>query len=139
MNAKKALKKLKKQAEKMQSASLAQLKQLAPDDHAVGSSKAAWRHEVKGVSEQTLACMVHELATPLNPLLSWFNEGGNVVLPQSGVAIKRQSVTPSTPSASSLGVKTIMHLPLKSPPCKRCPALSNGICKCAAKQLKHPV
>lgn len=29
-----------------------------------------------------------------------------------------------------------LQIPLKSPPCKRCPALDKGICKCAKKRLK---
>jgi len=29
-----------------------------------------------------------------------------------------------------------LHTPVKSPACKKCPALAEGICKCARKRLK---
>jgi len=29
-----------------------------------------------------------------------------------------------------------LHTPIKSPACKSCPALAEGICKCARKRLK---
>ncbi|PKG38441.1 hypothetical protein CXF74_13135 [Psychromonas sp. Urea-02u-13] len=31
---------------------------------------------------------------------------------------------------------SFLNTPLKSPACKRCPALEKGICKCAKKRLK---
>ncbi|MCK6261762.1 hypothetical protein KP803_00580 [Vibrio sp. ZSDE26] len=37
----------------------------------------------------------------------------------------------------SLQVSTpVIFRPFKNPPCKRCPALTNGICKCAMKRLQ---
>lgn len=31
--------------------------------------------------------------------------------------------------------KNLIYLPLKSPPCKKCPALAKGKCKCAVKKI----
>lgn len=33
-------------------------------------------------------------------------------------------------------IQTLFLSPMKSPACKKCPALAKGLCKCAAKQLK---
>lgn len=136
MGVKHPLKKLKKEVVKVQSKSLQQLKELSA--HRVNTDQHAnhhishWQSEFKQVSQQTLVNVASELVVPLNPVLSWFNEGISTEFVGSrnkGVGIKKDvNVRPN--------VKSIVHLPLKSPPCKRCPALSNGVCKCAAKKLK---
>lgn len=142
MGAKKSLKKLKKKVEKVQSKSLKQLKGLAASTPSAVAkeqvSGSAWQAEFKQVSQQALVDVASELAAPLNPVLSWFNEGSSTSFQSLG-----QSLT-STPQTSGAkkdaltrpNVRSIVHLPMKSPPCKRCPALSNGVCKCAAKKLQ---
>ncbi|WP_260260477.1 hypothetical protein [Vibrio intestinalis] len=142
MGAKKSLKKLKKKVGKVQSKSLKQLKDLAASSPSSTSkeqvSDSAWQAEFKQVSQQALVDVASELAAPLNPVLSWFNEGCSVSFQSIG-----QSFTPTPQNTGTKkdalarpNVRSIVHLPMKSPPCKRCPALSNGVCKCAAKKLQ---
>lgn len=147
MNAKKALKKLKKKAvKKVASSSNKQLSALK--NNALGSvvtsqsrtssSQSELVNELKGVANQAAMSAAYELAAPLNPLLSWFNDAGGVVdfttsTKKASTPLPKQSANDAAPAFS---VKSVGHLPLKSPPCKRCPALSNGICKCAAKKFR---
>ncbi|MEF1305113.1 hypothetical protein QTO17_24880, partial [Vibrio owensii] len=88
MNAKKALKKLKKKAvKKVASSSNKQLSALK--NNALGSvvtsqsrtssSQSELVNELKGVANQAAMSAAYELAAPLNPLLSWFNNAGGVV------------------------------------------------------------
>ncbi|MFD2176244.1 hypothetical protein [Veronia pacifica] len=138
MGAKKALRKLKKQKEKLKTESARQLMELAKstvssDDHPSTQRQHALSADLKAVSKEALTSMASELAVPFNPLLSWFNEGSIVVnLRNSNDSEGKQTAIVTAPT-----VKSITHLPLKSPPCKRCPALQNGICKCAAKKLQQ--
>ncbi|MGF1765344.1 hypothetical protein [Aliivibrio kagoshimensis] len=126
MGTKSALKRLKKKS-KITVKTLAQ-KQLAllknNDIQGKGHShnQPTLSTELKGVTYQALQSAVCELSAPLTPVLSWFNEGG--------VTESYQSEQPKTNK-----IRSIAYLPLKSPPCKRCPALSNGVCKCALKQM----
>ncbi len=147
MNAKKALKKLKKKTvKKMASSSHKQLSALK--NNALSSPVTSKSHtfssqselvnELKGVANQAVMSAAYELAAPLNPLLSWFNDAGGVVdfttsAKKASTPLPKQSANDAAPAFS---VKSVGHLPLKSPPCKRCPALSNGICKCAAKKFR---
>ncbi len=145
MNAKKALKKLKKKAvKKVTSSSHKQLSALKirplKDNSASRSSasQSALISELKGVANQAAINAAYELAAPLNPLLSWFNDTGGVVdfttTPKKmSTPVPKQSANDAAPEFT---VKSVGHLPLKTPPCKRCPALSNGICKCAAKKFR---
>ncbi|MGL6258605.1 hypothetical protein [Vibrio sp. WXL210] len=145
MKAKKALKKLKKSSQKaLKSQSIKQLDALKSETQvrkgSTERSASQMSAELRQVANQAAKSALSELATPLNPLLSWFNEGGidwptqthgQSAPTQTASVVSRQTGNP-TPS-----VKSIVHLPLKSPPCKRCPALSNGVCKCAAKKFKQ--
>ncbi|MGF1909416.1 hypothetical protein L4C38_08250 [Vibrio kasasachensis] len=136
MGAKHALKKLKKNVSKAPSKSLKQLQALplarAEEEQQNNPRSSYWKSEFKQISQQTLVNVASELAAPFNPVLSWFDGGetASVIRPSAKSAdIKKDAnMRPS--------VKSIVHLPFKSPPCKRCPALSHGVCKCAAKKLK---
>ncbi|MEI6859063.1 MAG: hypothetical protein V5788_04650, partial [Shewanella sp.] len=91
------------------------------------------KHEIKQVSRQTLSSVVSELSTPLTPLLSWFNEGTNLIEISS---IVWQQKTQLKPVNNKHNAKIhLAQFPLKSPPCKSCPARQNGLCKCAMKKL----
>ncbi|BDY03794.1 hypothetical protein F0521_08350 [Ferrimonas sp. YFM] len=83
--------------------------------------------ELRAITLQAGQSAVRELMAPLNPLLSWFNEGG----------IEFSSSEASTPQIQSIRqpARPLTMLPLKSPPCKRCPALMGGQCKCAVKKF----
>ncbi|MHA2938747.1 hypothetical protein ACXJY6_10710 [Vibrio sp. RC27] len=35
-----------------------------------------------------------------------------------------------------IAMKNIATIPIKNPPCKKCPALKLGLCKCAVKKFK---
>ncbi len=142
MKAKKALKKLyKKSSKKAASHSLRQLKSLKNSTSLSGSSSSQAKSEIsselKDLAGQVLLSAAHELAQPLNPVLSWFDGGGGVV------DLTSPANDPVTPKISKANIiptqnpnRSVVSLPLKSPPCKRCPALQNGICKCAAKKFK---
>ncbi len=74
-----------------------------------------------------------EAAGPLKPILSWLNEDSyiNVVdVSHCHTNSKQQVASPK----QSHTAQHIARLPLKSPPCKRCPALRGGLCKCALKR-----
>ncbi|WP_070964229.1 hypothetical protein [Vibrio sonorensis] len=139
MKAKKAIKKLiKKQKKAVLSPSLKKLKSLKNSDSAhlnkrQGSSTPI-SDEIKQVAEQALLSAGRELATPLNPILSWFNEGGFAanydLYTQPATGDKTQQTSSVKPK-----IKSVVNLPLKSPPCKRCPALNSGLCKCAVKKF----
>lgn len=146
MNSKKALKKLKKAVINSQlTGSKKQLRALEKQpgahrpstQHATSGNQPRLTEEVKTVANQALMQAANELIAPLNPLLSWFggiNVSGGVTStsPRSNVSAIKQS---ANDASSIFAIKSVGHLPLKSPPCKRCPALSNGICKCAAKKF----
>lgn len=147
MKAKKALKKLKKKAvKKVASSSKKQLSALKNNSLGLSvssrshtsSSQSELVNDLKGVANQAAMSAAYELAAPLNPLLSWFNDAGGVVdfttsNKMATTPLPKQSANDAAPAFS---VKSVGHLPLKSPPCKRCPALTNGICKCAAKKFR---
>ncbi|WP_157509061.1 hypothetical protein [Ferrimonas futtsuensis] len=83
--------------------------------------------ELRAVTLQAGQSAVRELMAPLNPLLSWFNEGGIDFSAADSSSRQIQSIRqPARP---------LSMLPLKSPPCKRCPALMGGQCKCAVKKF----
>ncbi|KLV05100.1 hypothetical protein ABT56_12945 [Photobacterium aquae] len=142
MDAKKALKKLKKKLKPESHVShqaLAGLKKKAPANSWLGEEL---KGEVKQISQDTLRSVASELATPLNPLFSWFNDG------YSGSGLSLSSITasphahksdsqPAAPTISRITQQSLAlaKLPLKSPACKRCPALSGGLCKCAVKKF----
>lgn len=134
MNAKKALKKLKKKVEKVPSRSAEQLMRLGQSVTLSAASTVAAdegiKKEVRDISQQALLSAVSELATPINPVLSWFNEGGDLHL-SSASSIRSAVKLPNTANAKL----ALVRLPLKSPPCRRCPALNRGVCKCAAKKF----
>jgi hypothetical protein len=132
MNTKKTLKKLKKKAKKTSSQSLKQLKNLAKIENTPESSYRL-RAELQNVSQQALVSALSELTTPLNPILSWFNEGNT----SSHRVNQFHSAGLSPPVFKDVASQKISltTLPLKSPPCKRCPALTGGRCKCAMKKI----
>ncbi|OLQ70489.1 hypothetical protein BIT28_27100 [Photobacterium proteolyticum] len=132
MNTKKALKKLKKKVEKVPNRSAEQLKQLGKAAASVAGGDEEVRREVIDISQQAMLSAVSELATPLNPVLSWFREGGELQFSASSSPSFRSAI--KLPSSSN-AKQTLVRVPLKSPACKRCPALNNGICKCAAKKF----
>jgi len=128
MSAKSALKKLKKQSQKTEKKALKQLYKLSNN---VGDNRAAnneWHSEVKDLSQEVLTSVVVELAEPLSPVISWFKEGKDT--PQFVSDKKKKSKSVQSRSHS------LFSIPLKSPACKKCPALANGTCKCAAKKFK---
>ncbi|GAB3514594.1 hypothetical protein [Photobacterium alginatilyticum] len=132
MNAKKALKKLKKKVEKVPNRSTEQLKQLGKAAASVAGVDEDVRREVIDISQQAMLSAVSELATPFNPVLSWFREGGELQFSASSLPSFRSVIK----LPSSLNAKqALVRVPLKSPACKRCPALNNGVCKCAAKKF----
>ncbi|NOH30960.1 hypothetical protein [Vibrio mediterranei] len=141
MKAKKALKKLKKKSVKaIRSRSLEQLQLLKFETKAHDikkvESKPGWSSEIKDVANDAAISALSELAAPLSPVLSWLNGGGQGNWSSTGKLTAANARVSSKPSSNKPNISSIASLPLKSPPCKRCPALSYGICKCAAKRFK---
>ncbi|WP_394199819.1 hypothetical protein [Shewanella waksmanii] len=131
MNAKKALKKLKKSSKKANKQSLKQLKQLHKRVTELESVNDELRNELSQLSQHALKTAVNELKTPFNPVLSWFDDGQTQLKQPTQTGKKLAPVTQLKPAAT----KDITHFPLKSPPCKKCPARQGGQCKCALKKL----
>lgn len=98
---------------------------------------SAWRE----LSQDVVGSMLGEVSKPLRPLLDWFNHTGSVGLVLDSLQAKRSNPTPQ-PFSNNMRISTkaistpaILRLPLKSPPCKRCPAKMGGVCQCAAKRF----
>lgn len=141
MNAKKALKKLKKKTEKKLKGTaikkLASIKINTKISQPQIFKKNTLSSELKNVTNQAMISAVSELAAPLNPILSWLNGGDFIDLTRGEKTENKLDLnTHTNDSSTPPQIKSIVHLPMKSPPCKRCPALSGGICKCAAKKFK---
>ncbi|GAD80236.1 hypothetical protein [Vibrio ezurae] len=139
MNAKKALKKLKKKSEKkIKKQGVEQLKKLKVNatNSRRNDSSSALKKDINDSVNRAITGVVHELATPLLPVLSWFNDHQHKI--EVVESPLREQLENSTSSSKPIPSpqKSILHVALKSPPCKRCPALQNGICKCAAKRFK---
>lgn len=141
MSALKALKKLKKNKPQVISQSLAQLNNLKRSSLVKKDNKATnlqLKNDLKKLSNDVVLSMVSELSGPLNPLLSWFETAQSQFsfTPQLQPQVAKQSN-----QGQAINIKTIstsnslLKQPLKSPACKRCPALQGGICKCAKKRF----
>ncbi|MCL1046960.1 hypothetical protein L2737_16805 [Shewanella electrodiphila] len=154
MSSKSALKKLKKKSKKLTSKSLKQLNALTANSSKVTYIQPQLKKELGQLSEQVVGNVVSELIQPLNPLLSWFRKEGvrDGGFSEGGIQAKQPQSAPTnrvnTPtnspaneaSRSAAGAvqiqpRSIAQVPLKSPPCKRCPALAGGNCKCAMKKF----
>lgn len=145
MKAKKALKKLyKKASSKSPSASVLQLKKLKNSNAPSATTDRKFsidqttKNELQDLAEQVAISAVSELAKPLNPIISWLNDAPNAIhIPsQHKKAANSSGLTPPQSPQMLSKVTSIGRMPLKSPPCKRCPALENGLCKCAAKRFQ---
>jgi len=133
-----ALKKLNKKRPKQDSIHL--LKQLQKSGRQQQGAADVVSSQLIALVKQTGLEALNEVKTPLNPILSWFDEAQTIPLGKqygrqqgedSKSEVKRTGVVASTADNQHLA-----RLPMKSPPCKRCPALSGGLCKCALKRLK---
>lgn len=92
--------------------------------------------EVKQVSQQAVISMVSELATPLQPVLSWFNDGGARQPLATALSQSSPPIASVTKVSGAVNPRlALAKVPLKCPPCKRCPALGGGLCQCAAKKF----
>jgi len=145
MKAKKALKKLyKKASPKSPSASVLQLKKLKNSNVTSATTIRKFsidqntKNELQDLAEQVAISAASELAKPLNPIISWLNDApNNIHIPsQYKKAANSSSLAPPQGPQTLSKVTSIGRIPLKSPPCKRCPALQNGLCKCAAKKFQ---
>lgn len=161
MDTKKALKKLKKQSKKYakKNDALVQLKKLKKKPQSSNhqhenklsqhnNAFSGLKKELSEAANQAMINAAYELASPLKPVLSWFSHDNSLIdlryiTPEHAEKTadeaqpKRVEANATTNVATkNITTRTIEHLPLKSPPCKRCPALQNGICKCAAKRFQ---
>lgn len=138
----KALKKLHKKASKQGSKNKAgdrALQNLVRPAVLPGSHSRSTQSEPSDsiwseLSQQVMGSMLVEVSKPLKPLLDWFDHGGyNVPTPRQPV--RNGSTGNMRIQPNSIAPPAILRLPFKSPPCKRCPAKSGGICQCAAKRF----
>ncbi|WP_163370099.1 hypothetical protein [Endozoicomonas acroporae] len=128
----KKLKKLGKKSAKLQTRSWMQLQALAGRQSVgVAEKVQVFSPEVKSIVQDAVVSAARELAAPCNPLISWFQEGNDA--PFASVGVSSDSLQSAV--EKSRREQSILHIPLKSPPCKQCPAKANGICKCAAKKF----
>ncbi|WP_090363839.1 hypothetical protein [Ferrimonas sediminum] len=119
------------------SSSLKKLKKLAKSGRAVAPKasrilprpSSAVRSELLSITQDAGLSAARELMGPLNPLLSWFNEGANLTFRPMAAN------TPVPQPGAATNNLSLARLPLKSPPCKRCPARMGGICNCARKKF----
>jgi hypothetical protein len=136
VGAKKALKKLKKQHQKTQSNALKQLKMILVRHTESEPIDSVFKQDFKAVTEVTVIKVISELSVPFNPIFSWFNKGDTMLsIEHNTPSVINMPSSPMTLTKKSKVSKSVMLLPLKSPACKRCPALKNGFCKCAIKRF----
>lgn len=134
MSALKALNKLKKNKRVALTPSMLQLNNLKSSE-LPASQHEPIREDLKKLSNQVVLSMVSELSVPLNPLLSWFETSNSpiIALPNRHIAQSARITSIGHKNAEKRNL--LLMQPLKSPPCKRCPALAGGICKCARKKF----
>jgi len=137
MNALKALRKLKNNKKHAVSDSMMRLKLLTRADQENEKGNLydkPLRGDLKKLSNEVVISMVSELSAPLNPVISWF-EINHRAMNFSSFQL------PSSNKIKTISVKkvsqknSLLMRPLKSPPCKRCPALVGSPCKCACKKF----
>lgn len=132
-----SLKALIKVPKKVKKKSTKALKALQPKQYSAPQSQTysgTVSDELADIARQAGTDALTELATPLQPLLSWFNEGSSGYANQT-LSTSTRLTSVATPPGNRANSPALLRLPLKSPPCKRCPALIGDICKCAAKRL----
>lgn len=138
MGALKELKKLKKKTKKAEKKALKHLSKLSNIEAKTAANNNDWHDDIKELSQEVLVEMVTELKTPLNPIISWFNDNqpqlDGLTEKRKVKKYKKDEIKVATQQPAS---RNILSIPLKSPACKKCPALANGTCKCAAKKFKH--
>ncbi|MCD1125129.1 hypothetical protein LPW36_03645 [Jinshanibacter sp. LJY008] len=138
----KALKKLRKKASKHGSKSKAGDRALQnlvrpavlPNSHPRATKPETTDSIWSELSQEVMGNMLVEVSKPLKPLLDWFDHGGYNA-PASRQPVKTGNVGNMRIQSGSMAPPAILRLPFKSPPCKRCPAKSGGICQCAAKRF----
>lgn len=140
MGSVKALKKLKKKTKKLKSKTqnqLQSLKKTSPNKPQQRQYKNQLSSDLKTLSGQVARDIASELTAPLNPVLSWFGSSSHNFGHSSGPVIR--SISPSTNQGQQKGNDSVRLVlaatPMKSPPCKKCPALSGNLCKCAMKKF----
>lgn len=112
-----AMKKLKKHQNKLQVAALKQCQRLSSDSISRSVIIAAFKQELKNAGEE-ISRHLKDVSTSLE-----FAFSTEMMIPVATV--------PATKSTSYLA-----SIPLKSKPCGGCPALRNGLCKCALKKYE---
>ncbi len=91
------------------------------------------KSELAQIAKHSGLEVLSEMKAPLNPILSWFDEAPAITLrskPSASIG------GPINTTQQNQTTTSLARLPLKSPPCKKCPALKSGLCKCALKRFK---
>lgn len=121
-----ALKQLKKAQKKQRAKTLKQLKKIIKKQDGNTISQPKFKHTLKAVSALSTP-------TPLDNSTPQNNQRHKSTQQKIThiIDLKRKPTTHTKKD----NLQKILRLPLKSHPCKGCPALSKGICKCAAKKF----
>ena len=134
----KALKKLKKKAFTKQNHSMRQLKKLSDQNLTKitdNQHKNQWEIDLKNLSGQVAMDMASELLVPANPILSWFGTNSYALKLNNAPTIRSISYSAPSSTNQSSNRHVLATTPMKTPPCKKCPALNSGLCKCAVKKF----
>ena len=111
------MKKLKKHQNKLQAAALKQCKRISPDSMSRSVIIAAFKQELKTAGEE-ISRHLKGVSTSLE-----FAFSTDMMIPVANVPSKQNN-------------RYLASIPLKSKPCGGCPALKNGLCKCALKKYR---
>lgn len=135
MSSAKALERLKKKTSKIY---IQKNQQLASLQRKTISSKHPIKKELRKVSSDTLSSVTSELSAPLAPIISWFQDTNETTLFASNQSYQspqknKRGIHPAKlqPKANKI---IMASSPLKSPPCKKCPAKTGNMCRCAMKK-----
>ncbi len=109
---------------------------MKPISHPQQGMKRALAEECGHLGQKVIRDVAGELAGPFNPIFSWFDTSSQQVFSITKVSsFSAHSSGFPNHTDTSMKPAPLTMLPLKSPACKRCPALSGGQCKCAIKAL----
>ncbi|WP_028773213.1 hypothetical protein [Shewanella waksmanii] len=136
MNAKKALKKLKKSGKKANEKTIKQLDALQKRIIELEVANLELRDELKQMSQHATQSTTSQTSMPqiASPSVPDSNEQRLTPPPIAKTKpAKIATVTQLLPSAAQV---LVGQVPYKASPCKKCPALCGGLCKCAMKKQR---
>ncbi|AGH80514.1 hypothetical protein PCNPT3_02860 [Psychromonas sp. CNPT3] len=105
--------------------------------------KTTLQSELLHIVKQGGSEFIAEIKIPLLPIISWFNDTNNTLdsntFQEKKQKTKNKNKDPKKTKKENekrLNIVTFSSKAFKNPPCKKCPALNKGLCKCALKYFK---